>query len=456
MKVGISGTNLSGDIKAIPSKSDLHRSLICAALADGESLLSFGCDDTLENGSDLSVLLSDDIYATINCLKALGADISIDGMTIKISSIARAEKKERIHLDCGESGSTLRFILPVAAALGQEFTITGHGRLPDRPIKPLLTQMRAHGCIIDDDKLPLSVRGKLTSGKYEIPGDISSQFISGLLMALPILDGNSKLTVTNQLESHDYINMTINTLMKYTNGVSGFNNTFKIPGNQKFTSMIDNIENDWSNSAFWLCAGALSPKGITVKRLDTHTVQPDEVIIDLLSRIGADIKFIYSDADSKRRITCGSHLSIGAKDNNRDIYIRKGELKGTEFDASQAPDLVPIMAVLLSVCEGSSRIHNAARLRLKESDRLKAIANNLSIIGADIKETEDSLIIHGVKSLSGGIVSGYGDHRIVMSMAISSVLCENDLIIEGADAVNKSYKSFFEDFKKLGGNFHVI
>ena len=454
-------TTLSGKIRSIPSKSDLHRSLICASLSDTESTLFLEIDQEGNTDIDPHDLISDDINATINCLVTLGAEISVEssagGVSVSVKPISfnkydgsgseTSDCSSEIMLDCGESGSTLRFILPVAAALGRNFSITGHGRLADRPIVELLTEIKSHGCTVDGDKLPLSITGQLKSGYYRIPGDISSQYISGLLLALPLLKGDSHIKVTGNVESASYIQMTMRSLRKYGVEVTWGNRTFSVKGHQIFVAEtdvagIENIENDWSNAAFWLSAGALSNAGITVCGLDTNSVQPDESIIDILRKIGAEINLHNNSEFAEGTI--------------RDIYIKKNVLKNIEFDASRTPDLVPVLSVILSVCPGHSKIYNAGRLRLKESDRLKAIADNLRSIGANIKETKDELEIIGVETLIGGTVNGMNDHRIVMSMAVASIVCENKLVIKGVEAVNKSYKNFFKDFKKLGGNFDVI
>lgn len=442
MNITINPSLLSGEIKSIISKSDMHRCLICSALStdQGQLILDDGPDFQDEH------VMSQDIVATINCLEKSGATIVMDNNLINIKPINKELISDNLIYDCAESGSTLRFLLPVISTFGKEFTITGHGRLPKRPISELINQLIEHGCSINsvssESSLPIEITGKLTSGTYKIPGNISSQYISGLLFALPLLEGDSTIEVTTIIESKSYIDMTVNTMKKFgvtVDFIDGANNNgvskFLIKGNQQYKNIMKryDVEGDWSNSAFWLCAGAFSEEGVTCKGLSLDSLQPDKAILKLLDMMGADVEIVGNN-----------------------VKVCRNELRAIDVDASEFPDLVPVLAVVLSVCKGKSQIYNAGRLRFKESDRLSAMVENLKKIGAKIEETKDGLIIDGVRELNGGIVKGFNDHRIVMAMTIASLICTNDIIIDGSEAIRKSYISFFEDFKMLGGKINVI
>ena len=410
---------LSGKIKAISSKSDAHRLLICGALADAPTKVR--CN-----------VMSKDIAATVDCLKNMGAEISVDG---EIITIIPNKFNKRAELDCGESGSTLRFLLPVVSALGIDTVITGHGRLPERPISPLKEEMEKKGVIFHtDNKFPLHLTGRLQAGEYEILGNISSQFITGLLFALPLLDGDSKIKLIPPVESRSYLNITISALRKFGIEIIEEENLYIIKGNQKYISPKEiTVDGDWSNSAFFLCAGALSEKGVTVTDVDVNSPQGDKAILDVLTRMGADVKI-----------------------DGTEIAVKKNKLCGITVDAADIPDAVPIISVVASVCDGETKIINAQRLRIKESDRIKSVVNMLTSVGVNAHETDDGMIIHGGADLVGGTVEGCNDHRIVMSAAILSTLCKGDVTITDYKAVEKSYPHFFEDFENMGGSADVL
>ncbi len=410
---------LGGKIKSISSKSDAHRLLICAALSQNETKLY--CN-----------VMSNDIAATIRCLKAMGTDISVKGNEIMVKP---NRFKNKAELDCGESGSTLRFLMPVVSALGMETTINGSGRLPQRPISPLKEEMERNGVrFLNENKFPLHLKGQLQAGDYEIAGNISSQFITGLLFALPLLDGDSQIKIVPPVESRSYLNITINSLRKFGVEIEERENLYIIKGNQKYISPSEiTVDGDWSNSAFFLCAGALSEKGVTVKDLDVNSPQGDKAILDVLTRIGADIK--VSDAE---------------------ITVKKNKLNAITVDASDIPDLVPIISVVATACNGDTKIINAQRLRIKESDRIKSVCQMITSVGGSVTETDDGMIIHGGRSLNGGTVQGFNDHRIVMAASILSILCKNDVVITEYKAVEKSYPHFFDDFNKMGGKSNVL
>ena len=411
---------LSGKIKAISSKSQAHRVLICAALSDKPTKIS--CN-----------VLSKDIMATLECLKNLGAEISVNDNVISVTPKSFNKKAE---IDCGESGSTLRFLLPLVSALGIDTTINAHGRLPQRPLSPLKEELEKNGVVFEtDSKFPLHITGNLQSGEYELAGNISSQFISGLLFSLPLLDGDSKIKLVPPIESKPYIDMTIFTLRDFGVEIEETENTYIVKGNQKYVPPREiTIEGDWSNAAFFLSAGALSNEGVTVTGLDINSKQGDRKILDILKRMGASVEI-----------------------NNDEITVKKNKLMGTMVNGGDIPDLVPIVSVVGAMCDkGVTHIVNASRLRLKESDRIATTEALLSKVGAAVSETDDGLVVWGENELIGGRVEGANDHRIVMSAAILSCLCSIPVDIYGAEAIEKSYPHFFEDFNSLGGKADVI
>lgn len=417
MDVCITPARLSGRVAAVASKSDAHRCLIAAALGDAPTAISLPEQ-------------SQDIGATVRCLRALGATI---GWANGAALVTPGETPAAAALDCGESGSTLRFLLPVAAALGCAARFSGSGRLPRRPLEPLLSQMKAHGCAFDAFALPLALSGRLTPGRFELPGDVSSQYVTGLLLALPLLDGDSEIVLSSPLQSRGYVGMTLDTLRRFRVEVSRTDGGFFIAGGQTYRSPGRvAVQGDWSNAAFWLVAGAVSGP-VTVSGLDFDAPQGDKEILKLLSRFGARVS-VQGD--------CAA--------------VSPAPLTGIEIDAADIPDLVPVLAAAACAARGRTVIRNAARLRLKESDRLSAMADALTALGAFVLLRPDGLEIEGGAPLSGGCADSRGDHRIAMAAAVAAALCGGDTVVKGADAVEKSYPRFFEDYAELGGRAHVL
>ncbi len=412
MNLKVYPSTIKGEISAISSKSYAHRALICAALASSPSKIK--CDN-----------LSDDINATVNCLNGIGAEITYKNKEFFVTPIDVS--KAKCDIDCGESGSTLRFMLPIIGALGLNIKIIMHGRLPQRPLSPLYEQMEQNGCSFEKKDNYIIISGKLKAADYEIEGNISSQFVTGLLFSLPLIKGKSKIVIKNKFESYSYVLMTLAVLKDFGIEYSFENNEFKLIKNS-YHSNDCTVEGDWSNAAFWLCAGALSDQGIKVTNLNFNSTQGDKKIIDILKDFGADVKVDSNSAT-----------------------IKKSILKGITVNASDIPDLVPIICVVASVASGVTTITNAERLRIKESDRIKSVVEMIKNVGGDINETADGMIINGC-ALKGGVVNSFNDHRIVMSAAVLSSVCENLVEIIDSQAVNKSYPMFFEDFKKLNGN----
>ena len=413
MRVEITPGTLSGHIDAVASKSHAHRLLIAAAL----------CDESPEVSISTT---SADIEATRSCLAQLDHDIP--------------------SMDCGESGSTLRFMIPVTMALKNEAVFMGRGKLPYRPLNHLVTEMEKNGCQFEmypaegeDLQEICRIKGRLQAGDYYLPGDVTSQYITGLLFALSLVDGSSIIHLSSPLESSKYVDMTLDVLRKFGVHVDKSERDglllYHTYGRQKYcaTGKIE-AEGDWSNIAFWIIAGILNKDGfLHCHNLPQFTQQGDKAIISLAKQMGGFITY--------RNETC---------------LLGRHELNAIDIDASEIPDLVPILAVAAATANGTTHIYNAGRLRIKESDRLSAICVNLTALGADITEEPEGLIIRGVPQLKGGTVNGYNDHRIVMAMSIASLVSETPVIIEGAEAVNKSYPEFFRDFKHLGGEVNVL
>ena len=412
----VSCNNVTGELSAISSKSVAHRLLIGAAFCDKKTQIR--CNN-----------LNNDILATAKCLRAIGAEIEYEN---GVFAIAPIKQKVSEFLECNESGTTMRLLLPIVSALGGSWRFVMRGRLAGRPISPLKEELEAHGIkfeYLSADEL--LVNGKLEYGEYSIRGDVSSQFISGLLFALSLLEGESRLTVTGQIESAPYIQMTLDVLLSLGADISREGNVFTIRGKQLISPDTICVEGDWSNAAFPLCAAAIGGT-VTLNNINPASSQGDIEILDILKEFGATVSV-----------------------NGNSVTVSKKELLGIKIDATNIPDLVPVLAVVASVANGETHIFGASRLRIKESDRLQTTYNMLQALGADIKLTNDGFIINGKEKLSGGVVSSYNDHRIAMSAAVASALCQNSVTVEGAEAVEKSYLDFWQDFKKISFNIDL-
>ena len=418
MELCFEPARLTGRVNAIPSKSAAHRLLICAALADRPTRLLMG-------------ERSKDIDATIRCLTALGAQVRM--MPNGLEVLPPEGLSAMPLLDCGESGSTLRFLLPLAGALGCGGCFTGGGRLPERPLSPLREELERHGCTLSPaGSWPLELTGQLTAGSYQLPGNISSQYFTGLLLALPLLPGDSEIIITSPLESQGYIQMTLDAMATFGVHARREDDRYLIPGNQRYHSPgTVAVEGDWSNAAFWLTAGILTGP-VEVTDLLPQSGQGDRAILSLLRQWGGSL----SAGDGK-------------------ISAARGELLPQQVDASAIPDLVPILAVLAAVTPGTTRITGAARLRLKESDRLAVMASCLNTLGGQVEELPDGLVITGVPRLRGGRVHSANDHRVVMAIAVAATVSENPVTVAEGEAVEKSYPGFVRDYIQLGGSAHV-
>ncbi len=410
---------LSGTVKAPPSKSYAHRAVIAAFLSGEKS--------TIKN-----LHLSADITATLDCAAQLGSKWKYNHKSNTATIESGKMPSSCALLDCGESGSTLRFFIPIAMVMCDKVQFTGHGRLMERPLDPYFEIFKQKNIKYSLKNEVLTIKGKLTPGTYEIDGLLSSQFITGLLYALPLLEGDSEIKIKGSLTSRAYIDITLDVLKTFGIEIKNENySSFIIKGNQKYKAKSYTVEGDFSNAAFWLVAGALGCD-ITCTGLNKNSLQGDKAIIEIIESTGAAVERIGKDS-----------LCVHPSAN----------MHGISVDADSVPDLVPILAVLFCFCKGTSRIENAGRLRIKESDRLAAITAELTKMGADITEGQDFLEINGKQILNGAETSAWNDHRIAMAAAIAALRCEGDVFIDGAKkAVKKSYPNFFEDYKMLGGN----
>ena len=404
----------NGTIAAPPSKSDVHRAIICAALSGGVCTIS-------------PVALSEDIQATIACVEALGAATRIDGNTLTVDG-TQLFCCDAAVLDCRESGSTLRFLIPVAAAGGIDATFTGRGRLPERPIGVYTDVLPEKGVTCaTDGGLPLRIGGQLKSGVFRVPGNVSSQFITGLLFALPLLKGDSDIILTSPIQSAGYINMTIRTMSKFGIEVDMTDKGWHVRGGQHYIPTDYTTDGDWSQAAFFLAAGAIGGTA-TVTGCNIDSSQGDRRIAALLREFGAKV---HQDGSL--------------------ITVSKAPLSAITIDAAQIPDLVPALAVCACFAKGDTHIVHAERLRVKESDRLQSTAALLNALGGSVRETPDGLVITGVDALHGASAEGCNDHRIVMSAAVCAANCTGDITCTDAWSVNKSYPDFYEDYAAING-----
>lgn len=428
MKAVYSPSDLHGAVDAIASKSDLHRLLFCAALADRPTRI-------IMNGP---AVLSEDIKATVSCLEQLGANIRCIPGVFEISPVEYPA--DAPSFDCRESGSTLRFLLPVAAACSTSPSFTGSGRLPDRPVGDLLQALGENGISVSAPRLPFSFSGRLHPGTYTLPGNVSSQYITGLLLALPLLERDSDIVLTTELESASYVGITLHSLAQFGIQIEQTEHGWHVPGRQSYRSPRTVMaDGDWSNASCFFLAGALGEKGVTVRDLHLDSPQGDKAVLELFRTFGAEV-------------------SLQTADGRVAVTVRPGELHGAEVDLTDIPDQLPVLAVLAACAEGKTVFSGAARLRLKESDRIAAVADMLHAFGVEAVEAPDGLTVTGTggKPLHGAAVSSYNDHRIVMAASIAAAKADGETTLTGCEAVNKSYPTFFHDYLALGGIANVI
>ena len=429
MKIKIKPSTLNGKIEIPPSKSYSHRAVIAAALAESEK------KSMIDN-----LKFSVDITTTTDIMENWGAKIKRFESALEIvGNDGKVVPKDK-YVQCNESGSTIRFLIPVGITRENELIFDGKGKLVDRPLDSYYKIFEEQGLKYETTggKLPLTVNGKLKTGNYEIDGNISSQFITGLLYALPLLDGDSKLIINKNLESKGYIDLTLEILQLA--GIEIKNNdykSFEIKGNQSYKPFDYTVEGDYSQVAFWIVAGIISANRdneVKCLHVNKNSLQGDREIIEIVTRMGANLE-IFDDY----------------------VIVKPSKTKGTVIDISQCPDIAPILTVLAALSEGETRIINGERLRIKESDRITSIKTELNKLGANVAEKGDSLIIQGVQGFTGGVtVSAWNDHRIAMSLAVASSRCDKEIVLEEAESVRKSYPHFWDDFVKMGGEIEIV
>ena len=427
-KIRIIPTKLKGTVLAPSSKSMGHREIICAGLAEGTSVVD-------------NISMSKDIEATCRCLRALGVTIEdvpskfAGRSALKVTGTGKLRAAEA-GADCGESGSTLRFFIPLGALLGEAFTFTGHGKLVSRPLNAYYDIFDKQGLkyqTAEEGHLPLTVNGRLQAGLYQLPGNVSSQYVSGLLFALPLLENDSVIEITSELESSAYVDMTLSCLKKYGIEIVNENDAHRrylVRGGQKYQAMDSNVEGDWSQAAFWTVGGSLG-EAVICSGVDYTSLQGDKAVVPIMEGMAANIKV-----------------------QGTDVVTDGGNTKATVIDAANCPDIIPVLTVLAAVSEGTTEIINAGRLRIKECDRLSACAAELARIGMDTEETADTLTVHGAGPSTPVIPAGtvfrtYNDHRLAMSCSLLGLAPGNDAVVDDPAVVRKSFPGFWKEWEAL-------
>ncbi|MFI3226676.1 MAG: 3-phosphoshikimate 1-carboxyvinyltransferase [Clostridia bacterium] len=415
MTVKIHPTRVTGAVKIPPSKSMSHRAIICAALASGTSKIS-------------NIAFSEDILTTIEGMKALGAKIDCFDDYVIVDGIKNFDSLYENKVNCNESGSTLRFFIPIFSLTNKEVTFLGKNRLLIRPQAIYNEIFTSRGLDFSQDDKKLTIKGKLPAGRYELAGDVSSQFISGLLFALPMLDGDSEIHVSEPYESRSYVDLTMQMLtdfgidVKYTD-----NNTLFIKGNQSYKACDHTVEGDFSQFGFFAVLGAIN-NTLICEGLRHDSKQGDKQMVQILKDCGVDISETHSG-----------------------YRIRNSKVNAVDIDLKDCPDLGPILTVLCAVADGKSTIFNAGRLRIKESDRILAMETELRKFGIDISSTNDVITMNGQNKFNtDDITCGHKDHRIVMALSVLATICAQPVEITEAEYIKKSYPNFFEDLEKLG------
>ena len=411
----VSRSELEGSVRSVPSKSCTHRALILASLSFGSSNI-------------LNPLIGRDTEATRKVLLAMGISFEKEDTGWRVES--EGIKAPLEMLDCENSGTTLRIMTGVSSLLKEKIILTGDNSLKKRPMSPLLSSLEklnvVCGSINADGCAPVFVHGPMIGEKTEIRGNISSQFISSLLITCPLKEDDTNITLTSPLTSAPYVDMTISMMKTFGVSCEREDGRFVVPGNQAYSPLSYTVPGDYSSAAFPLAAGALSGT-VTVQGLDPEDMQGDRKIIEILKNFGAEVKI-----------------------KGRDVTVSKGALKGCLIDMASIPDLFPIVATVATQAEGKTILFNAKHLRYKESDRIATVTEFLRNMGADIQEREDGCVIEGPCRLKGTIVDTHGDHRIMMASAIAATVADGCTIIKDCDCHEVSYPMFKEDLLSLG------
>ena len=417
MCVVVSPSKFFGSVNVPSSKSFIHRAIFAAAMSCGNSILK-------------NVVISDDIFATLNVIEKLGASYRLMGKNLKIVGGLHnllKPRKRSIKIDCFESGSTLRFLIPIVAAFGKNLEIRGRGRLLSRPIDCYIDAFKEQNIVIDKvDGQKLCISGQLKSGTYFVDGKVSSQFVTGLLMALPNLCGRSILKLKSDLCSKPYVDVTLDVLKSFGIDIVQGEGEYIIDGVQRYQASEYEIEGDYSQAAFFEVLGCIAP--ISIVGLNPKSIQGDMKMLKLIERCGGNITW---------------------KDGLLGVY--PGNLRGFCVNVKDTPDLTPPIAILACMCKGKSVIEGISRLKFKESDRIISIVNMLKNIGGKIVIEGDRMIIFGIDAFDGGVVDTYNDHRIAMAAAIAVAYSKKPITILNANSVNKSYPDFYKDYQSLGG-----
>ena len=420
MKVTIVPSVLSHhEIVIPPSKSLAHRAVICAALAKGKSRI---------DNIDYSV----DIKATLAAMEVLGAKVFYGKDYVEIEGISSIKASTPLFVDCQESGSTLRFLIPLFSLCGKQVTFTGKGRLMQRPMSVYETLFAQNGTLLKKENDCLIVDGALKGGEIHVRGDVSSQFISGLLFALPLAQEDSTIFIEGTFESQSYVALSVQMLEKFGIRAEVNGRTIHIPGRQDYKNTNVRVEGDYSQLAFHAALGVLnSPLKCT--GLDLHSLQGDRAVVSIIEQMNGKISY---ESDS--------------------IVFEPSELEGTLIDLADCPDLGPALMMLAGFAKGTTHMINAGRLRIKESDRIEAMECELRKCGVKISSTQDTVTICGpAKWVPCESLDGHNDHRIVMALSIGATIAQVPVVIEGAEAIRKSYPGFFDDLKRLGVEVHV-
>lgn len=414
--------NLSGEVSVPPSKSYTHRAIILSSLAKGNSLIK-------------NPLISHDTGASIDACRKIGAEIEVGKEGIRVTGVQGKPKTPREIINVKNSGTTLRIMTPVASLCGGTVALTGDVSIQMRPMQPLLDALEHLGVKTTsrDGKAPVTVQGPMKGGVCKIRGDISSQFISGLLIAAPLAEKETTITITKPLKSTPYIDLTFDLMDKFGAKYEKEEKGFRVPGNQIYRSVEYTVEADYSSAALILAAAAITDSEVRICNLNIASKQGDRKIIDILRMMGVHIK---TGKDSV-------------------MVSGTGELNGVEIDLGDNPDLVPPVSVLGALAKGKTTIKNVAHLRYKESDRLKAMETELKKMGAKIKAGNDLLEIHGVKELRGAYLFGWDDHRVVMSLAVAALRAKGETRIDTAESIPVSFPNYLDSMKALGAEISL-